>query len=431
MMLWENTRLAFTALWANKSRSLLTMLGIIIGISSVIAIMTVGNSLSSNISSSMQDMGANNIIVGLQARENEEEQSEEGYVFGADSNTPVSVSDDDQITDEMIQGYREKYADLIAGISLTESVGSNTAKDGQEYANLTTSGVNNYYFKSESIELLAGRTFTEKDQEDGRKVTIVSDRLVDNLFDGDKSAALGRTIDVYGSGEGSIEYTIVGIYKYEATGMALFTANDYDAQTAMYIPLKTAMNVNHSSGGYTQLTIVTNIGVDSNDFANHTKNYFNRYYTKNSNYNISAFSMAAMMENVSSMLDSISIAISIVAGISLLVGGIGVMNIMLVSITERTREIGTRKALGAKNASIRAQFIIEAIVLCLVGGVIGILLGMVLGSWGSSLLGFPTIPSIESIIVSVTFSVFIGVFFGYYPANKAAKLNPIDALRYE
>lgn len=431
MMLWENMRLAFTALWANKTRAVLTMLGIIIGIASVIAIMTVGNSLSSSISSSMQGMGANNVTVGLQTKEEKEETSDEGYVFGTANHALTELKDEDRITDEMLEGYKETYQDSIAGIELTESIGSCKAKDGSEYANLSVIGVNNYYFESEDIEAVAGRRLNERDQKEAKKVAMISDRLVDNLFDSDKSAALGSSISVYGSGEGFVEYTIVGIYEYKETGMNFMSSSGYDIRTNMYIPVQTAMNVNHSSGGYTQLTIVTAIGVDSNDFATKTKNYFNRYYAKNDTYQVSAYSMASMMDTMLSMLDTISIAISIVAAISLLVGGIGVMNIMLVSITERTREIGTRKALGAKNSSIRIQFIIEAVVMCLVGGIIGILLGMGLGAFASNLLGFPTTPSVGSIIISVSFSIAIGVFFGYYPANKAAKLDPIEALRYE
>lgn len=131
------------------------------------------------------------------------------------------------------------------------------------------------------------------------------------------------------------------------------------------------------------------------------------------------------------MIDTVSIAIAFIAGISLLVGGIGVMNIMLVSITERTREIGTRKALGAKNSSISLQFIIEAVILCLLGGVFGIILGFILGAAAASLLGYAASAPVAAIIGSVVFSMIIGVFFGYYPANKAARLDPIEALRYE
>ena len=141
--------------------------------------------------------------------------------------------------------------------------------------------------------------------------------------------------------------------------------------------------------------------------------------------------MESMLQQFTSMMTTVSLAISIIAGISLLVGGIGVMNIMLVSVTERTREIGTRKALGATTGAIRMQFIVEAMILCLIGGIIGILFGLALGQLGASLLGFPASPSIPVIIIAVLFSMLMGVFFGSYPANKAAQLDPIEALRYE
>jgi putative ABC transport system permease protein len=141
--------------------------------------------------------------------------------------------------------------------------------------------------------------------------------------------------------------------------------------------------------------------------------------------------MESIVEEVTSMLNTISLAIAGIAAISLLVGGIGVMNIMLVSITERTREIGTRKAIGATNGEIRTQFIIEAVVICLVGGAIGIALGSILGAVGANYLGFPAQASVFSIVLAFGVATAIGIFFGYYPANKAAKLDPIDALRYE
>ena len=161
------------------------------------------------------------------------------------------------------------------------------------------------------------------------------------------------------------------------------------------------------------------------------ESYFQRYYQNNTRFIIAAMSMESMLGTMTTMLGTVQLAIGAIAAISLLVGGIGVMNIMLVSVTERTREIGTRKALGARNSAIRFQFVVESIIICLIGGVIGILLGLGMGAGGSMLLGFPAAASGPIILIAVAFSMLIGVFFGYYPANKAAKLDPIEALRYE
>ena len=177
---------------------------------------------------------------------------------------------------------------------------------------------------------------------------------------------------------------------------------------------------------------MTKAGIGSvSDFAEQIEAFFTPYYMANDDYEISTSTLESMTESMNEMIQTVSIAISFIAGISLLVGGIGVMNIMLVSITERTREIGTRKAIGAKNSSIRLQFIIEAVILCLVGGCLGILLGFILGAIAASLLGYAASVPVTAIVVAVLFSMVIGVFFGYYPANKAAKLDPIEALRYE
>ena len=157
------------------------------------------------------------------------------------------------------------------------------------------------------------------------------------------------------------------------------------------------------------------------------------YYTEKtgSEYYVNVTSMQSMLDQMSEITSTMSIMLSAIAAISLLVGGIGIMNIMIVTVTERKQEIGIRKALGAKNSSIREQFIVEAMIICLIGGIIGVALGIFLGSYLTSLLGYPAAPSIPGILIALLFSMGIGIFFGYYPANKAAKMNPIDALRYE
>ena len=427
MLVFENIALALIGLKSNKMRALLTMLGIIIGIASVITIMTVGNSLNSSITTSMQDIGANNLTVGLKRKSTQGEVTAGGMRFG--SGFGRDMSEEDYISEEMISSYRAANIESVEYIALSESVGSGTAEDGTLYANVNVTGINNDYLETNSISLLSGRSLTERDQEEARKVVLVSDKLVENMFEGDKEKAIGNTVDIT-IGERFYTYTVVGVYEYEEN--ATFSSDsEEDVTTDLYLPLKTAKKQNHAEDGYTQLTVVTSTGTDNTSFMDQTEAFFNRYYTNNEYYEVSVTSMESMISTMTDMLSTISVAISIIAGISLLVGGIGVMNIMLVSITERTREIGTRKALGATNGSIRLQFITESIVICLIGGFIGIVLGLVLGSVGANILGYEAQASISSIAFSVGFSILIGVFFGYYPANKAAKMSPIDALRYE
>ena len=429
MLFFENLILAFTALLTNKMRSLLTMLGIIIGIGSVIAIVTVGNSLTNSITSEMAGMGANNVMVGIQQRENEDEVDEsgmryEGYSF------QKAPGDEDLITRDMIEALTEAFPDDIQDVSVESGLGQTKVEKGRNYANINLRGVNPGYFKASNIKMAAGNEISARAYESGKSVCLVSDRFVNNMFGGDNDKAIGHDIEIEMSDSSHKYYvfTIVGVYEYEAQQFEMSSAKD--SVTNVYIPLKTALKKNHRKG-FTDFTIITKAGVDSDEFATKVKNFMNRYYHNNKDFTLMTFSLASMVSAMTKMLDTVSTAISIVAAISLVVGGIGVMNIMLVSISERTREIGTRKALGATNGSIRVQFIMESIVLCLVGGILGILVGLIGGAIGAKALGYEASPTPSSIVAALLFSMAVGVFFGFYPANKAAKMNPIDALRYE
>ena len=419
--LYENILLAISGLRANKMRALLTMLGIIIGIGSVIGIVMVGDSMTNSMTSSLQEMGANTVQISLQQRE-----SENGTSYS------VYMDEEDYINDEMIEAFLQDYGDVVESVSLQESMGSGRVTEGHRYANVSISGVNSGYQSANHLTMLGGRFIGDKDNKGVKNVAVVSDRLVNNMF-GQGQNPLGKEIKV-NCGKEQYTFTIIGVYQYEQNAMMAMmgaAASDADITTDLFIPIQTEWKLTGTIEGYYYINVMTKQGTDSRALAQDFQDYFNRFYTRNQDFQIMAISLDSVIDQYASMMGTVQVAIAVLAAISLLVGGIGVMNIMLVSVTERTREIGTRKALGAKNSAIRMQFIVESVIICLIGGIIGIIFGMLLGYAGASLLGFPAHPSVDAILIAVCFSMAIGVFFGYYPANKAAKLDPIEALRYE
>ena len=436
MQLFENISMALASVKSNKMRSALTMLGIIIGIAAVIAIETVGNSMTGSVTDSMAGMGASNISVSVvQKSANDTSGTAQGVTLRRFMDS--KPSDADLITDAMMQDFLTAFPGKVDRIELSQQVGSGTlAKYGDPTTIITAtvSGVNAATLENldTDSQILYGR-WLDDDKDAGRKVACVSEKFVEQAIGGTAQDAIGKAVtltinkDLY-------TFYIEGVYRYtEDSYSSMFSGTDDDSiQTDFYIPLDVAKSIAGAGAGYQSITVVADgTAVNVTSFVDTVGDFFASYYTRNDSWTVSASSLASLLDSMSSMLGTVSLGISAIAALSLLVGGIGVMNIMMVSVTERTREIGTRKALGAPAAAIRMQFITESVILCLIGGIAGILLGLALGAGLSKAVGYAARPSLTAIVVAVGFSMAIGVFFGYYPANKAAKLDPIEALRYE
>ncbi|MEG0614834.1 MAG: ABC transporter permease [Oscillospiraceae bacterium] len=415
MNIWENICLAVSGLLANKMRALLTMLGIIIGISSVIMITTLGNALSGSVSDTFETIGANAAQVMIQ------------YKDGAEN---VPFKEDDLLTDDKIKDFKEHFGEDINAVGLSEGLGSGKVNVNHKDYIVNIIGSNEGLYKLNAMEIAKGRYIREKDINGARNVVSIPEDFAKKVFG--NADPIGKELTV--SGAFPSTYTVIGTYKTKTTQLqtAMMSMMSGSEKFDIYIPITTARKIKGFTSEQYYFMYAAKKGTDYKLLAEDVENYFNKVvYANNPYIEAVTFSMEQQMDSFTSMMDTMSLVITIIAGISLLVGGIGVMNIMLVSVTERTREIGVRKALGAPNSAIRIQFIVESMIICLIGGIIGIAFGVLLGTLGAALIGTPAVPSAGPIIVAVFFSMAIGVFFGYYPANKAAKLDPIEALRYE
>lgn len=442
MLFFENILLAINGLKANKMRSLLTMLGIIIGIASVIAIISVGDALTSSTVESMSVLGATRITVGIRQRTDEENEDNEDNTFYFGAIFDKNLTEGDMLTPEMIKDIYDNFSDRLVGMRLENSVGDGVIQRKSKETKVKLSGMNNDALSAKRLKMVSGRLFTDKDQEQAKKVVLISDRAVDQSLKTGYDEALGQELTVLINGEFH-HFTIVGVYHFDENSLSY--ALDGGDATSLYLPVSTSFREMHKNEVYQSVDYEFAEGVDTGKLLKDIDAYVNdKYYRNNRNFEVASFSEASLVEELGRTLQSISIGISVIAAISLLVGGIGVMNIMLVSIQERTKEIGTRKALGATNSSIRMQFIVESIVLCIVGGFIGVLIGIGMGYLGVvAINGFGSseadaaesaikyVIPYKGMLIALLFSAGVGVFFGYYPANKAAKMNPIDALRYE
>lgn len=416
MGLWENIMLAIAGLKANKMRSLLTMLGIIIGISSVITISTLGVIMENSVKGIFSSLGGSNLVgFGIHMKED----AERDYYL-----------DEDFITFDMVDEIGERFADDIEAMSLYSGNQSGTVTIRRKEYDAQVYGVNGGFMQTNSSPVVAGRNISDKDCDRGSTVCLISQAQAKKLY-GSTRAAIGQSLTVLIQGR-MFEFTVVGIYEYKLPAM-LSSFIDVDSWNAeIYIPYTTLVRLLDASEDFYQFQILTKDDVDTEKFTEEVRDYLNNsHYRDNNAVEIYSQTAQSQMDMISEILGVLSLAISVIAGISLLVGGIGVMNIMLVSVTERTREIGVRKALGAPNSAIRTQFVTESVIICLIGGAIGIVVGILMGNVAGLIIGTMAAPSIGSIFLAVGFSMAIGIFFGYYPANKAAKLDPIEALRYE
>ena len=442
-MFFENIKEAITSIFSNKMRSLLTMLGIIIGISSVIIITTIGGSIQSTLTATLNSMGGNAVSTYVEARYPENEEDWETWVY-------PTLEADDYVTQEMIDGLIEAYPDEVKGVAASSYLGSGQVKDvadSDNYANVNLNGVTPEMLEYMKLELYAGRNLTDADNAGQKKVCLIADTMAERYFHGENP--IGEKLSVTTSDGSIFDVVVVGVYKYNQAlfGKVDTSIPEKDRVTEMMIPIQTSFKLQGTEQtGYEYFNILLTPLADVEQATLDITSYFEEVYADNEDFHIYAYNMQSDMGMINTVINVITLAVSGIAAISLIVGGVGVMNIMLVSITERTREIGVRMALGAKRRTIRQQFVIEAIMLCLIGGTIGILLGIGIGALLGQVAGFviqnmyseyanyiimEVHPSGMAIVLSLFFSMLTGVFFGYYPANKAAKMEVIDALRYE
>ena len=405
--LFEYIKMAAQNIRANKGRSFLTMLGIIIGIASVIAIVSIGEGTKNQMNSEIDGIGGGQIAVSV-------------------SNDAITESE--FITAEDVQAVRE--IDTVEGVNVSESYDGETVTGKGNFSIMLTAEGPDAKLLNNS-EMKYGNYFGENEIEEGKNVCVISDADAKRLFGTDDVVGMNLDITCYDS---SKSFRIMGVTTQKENGT--FVSYTYDGMpVAVNIPYSSMEDLVGAADEFYSLTIQGDKTLDSQIIADQVVHVLEKRHQCAGEEYFQVQSFQDVMQSMNEMLGMVTAFISFVAGISLLVGGIGVMNIMLVSVTERTREIGIRKSLGAKTSSIMLQFLAEAAILTVIGGLIGIILG-ILAAYGicsvmSGSIRMTITPGISPtvIFVATLFSCAVGVFFGIYPAKKAARLSPIEALR--
>ena len=392
MTLKKSFGLAFSNLMFDKMRSLVTMLGIIIGVGAVIILISLMDGMMGMMTDQFSKLGTDTITVSVQ-----------------DRGGSRTIDENDMYT------FVDQNPEFFKAVSPSVMVASAKVKVGRDDLSTSATGVDESYCSIKQLELEQGRFLQFVDVEKKQKVCVIGTYIEKEMFG--RGNGLGQKLKINGD-----TFSVIGVLTEEGDS----TSGGQDE--VIYIPYTTAVSMSNSSF-ISSYTVQTNSVDIVDDAMTKVKQFLANKIGDSDYYNVT--SIKQIMDMASTMTSTMSTLLVCIAGISLLVGGIGIMNIMLVSVTERTREIGIRKSLGAKSRDIKSQFVIEAATVSGVGGLIGIVVGSILAVLFGRLLGLTALPSLTAIGVSFGVSVGIGIMFGYLPAKNAANLNPIDALRHE
>lgn len=405
MLFLENIKLALTSIKSNKMRSFLTMLGIIIGISSVIAITSIGDSAKATVSKEFESFGKNAVVIYPNWQENQDMAAGVDITFSQEDMEALSG----RFQNELV------YMDPYISIQSETTVGRVKGK-------WEIQGVAGSFDQFKKMDIIHGRMISDSDLKGKRDYLVVEKKGAEFFFNTENP--VGKTLNLNVNGE-IREFVIVGVYAEEKS---LFSGLMTSSAYAAYSPYTSIQGDGELVAG--MLNLYIGEGYDIKKTSEAMVNYLEKLKGFEEGVYITD-SVESQQGTVDQILGTLSLAIGAIAGISLVVGGIGIMNIMLVSVTERTREIGIRKALGARTKDILVQFLIESMIISAIGGVIGTLLGTAIAVIGMSIAGAELVINPLVVVFAVVFSALVGMFFGIYPARKAAKLDPIEALRYE